>query len=85
MGQSARPLRNEEKERHLVGNRQFTVLSLFSGGMGLDLGLEQTGRFRLLACAEKVPVFCDTIRRNRDAGRIGDGKAKVYEGPGRPE
>ncbi len=60
--------------------RRFTVLSLFSGGMGLDLGLEQTDRFRLLACAEVVPAFCNTIRHNRDAGRIGDKKLKVYEG-----
>lgn len=46
----------------------------------MDIGLEQTGRFRLLACVEKVPAFCDTIRTNRDAGRIGTKKLKVYEG-----
>lgn len=60
--------------------RQFTALSLFSGGMGLDLGLEQARRFNLLACAELVPSFCQTIRVNRDAGRIGDKRLKVYEG-----
>jgi DNA (cytosine-5)-methyltransferase 1 len=49
-----------------VSDRRFKVVSLFSGGMGLDLGLERTGRFRLLACVEKVPAFCATIRRNRD-------------------
>lgn len=38
--------------------------------MGLDLGLEQTGRFRTVACIEKEPAFCETIRRNRDAGRL---------------
>ncbi len=46
-------------------NRTYTVVSLFSGGMGLDLGLERTGRFNVLACVEKVPAFCDTIRANR--------------------
>ena len=32
---------------------EFTVVSLYSGAMGLDMGLEQTGRFRVLACVEK--------------------------------
>lgn len=49
---------------------QYRVLSLFSGGMGLDLGLEKTGRFKTLACIEKEPAFCETIRQNRDAGRL---------------
>ena len=38
--------------------------------MGLDIGLEKTGRFDVLACVEKEPAFCDTIRANRDAGRL---------------
>lgn len=59
--------------------REFTVLSLFSGGMGLDIGLEKTRRFKLLACVEKVPAFCETIRRNRDAGRLGNRNLKVYQ------
>src|SRR4051794_29678352 len=48
--------------------------------MGLDIGMEQTERFRLLCCVEKVPAFCETIRRNRDAGRLDNRKLKVYEG-----
>lgn len=44
--------------------RQFRVLSLFSGGMGLDLGLESTGHFEIIACIEKEKAFCDTIRTN---------------------
>jgi DNA (cytosine-5)-methyltransferase 1 len=59
--------------------RKYTVLSLFSGGMGLDLGLERTGRFRLRGCVEKVPAFCQTIRLNRDAGRLGNTELKLYE------
>ena len=59
--------------------RQFTCVSLFSGGMGLDIGLEKTGQFKLCACVEKVPAFCDTIRRNRDAGRLGNRELKVYQ------
>ena len=58
---------------------KYTCLSLFSGGMGLDIGVSQTGRFRLVACVEKVPAFCATIRANRDAGRI-ERDATVYEG-----
>jgi DNA (cytosine-5)-methyltransferase 1 len=62
-----------------VPNRDFTVLSLFSGGMGLDIGLEKSGRFTHLACVEKISAFCDTIRRNRDVGRFGQRELKVYE------
>ncbi|CBJ36687.1 Cytosine-specific methyltransferase [Ralstonia solanacearum CMR15] len=47
--------------------------------MGLDLGLDGTGRFELLACVEKVPSFCETIRANRGAGRLPAG-LKVFEG-----
>ena len=56
------------------------MLSLFSGGMGLDLGIEQTDRFNPLACVEVVPAFCATIRTNRDAGRISNRDLKVFEG-----
>lgn len=56
----------------------YSVISLFSGGMGLDIGLEQTKRYRLLACVEKVPAFCETIRANHRAGRLPK-DLKVYE------
>lgn len=60
-------------------NKRYTVISLFTGGMGLDIGLERGGSFDILACVEKVPAFCETIRRNRDAGRIGNKALRVYE------
>lgn len=60
--------------------RKLTVLSLFTGGMGLDIGFEQTGRFELLACVEKIPAFCETIRVNRDAGRLHNRNLRVYDG-----
>ena len=47
--------------------------------MGLDIGLHETGKFHLLACVEKVPSFCDTIRRNRDAGTLGANAFKIYQ------
>lgn len=61
------------------GKHTYSVVSLYSGAMGLDLGLEQTGRFSILACVEKVPSFCATIRANRDAGRTSNRDMKVYE------
>lgn len=49
---------------------KYRVLSLFSGGMGLDLGLERTGRFKIVGCIEKEPAFCETIRVNREQGHL---------------
>lgn len=46
--------------------------------MGLDIGLEQTGRLRVVACVENQPAFCETIRTNLRAGRLFGG-LKVYE------
>lgn len=60
--------------------RKYKVVSLFSGAMGLDIGLESTGYFETLACVEKVPAFCQTIRANRDAGRLARRDVRVYEG-----
>ncbi|MDP3961372.1 MAG: DNA cytosine methyltransferase [Pseudorhodobacter sp.] len=50
--------------------RKYRVVSLFSGAMGLDIGLDQTDRFELLATVEVEPSFCETISRNVKAGRI---------------
>lgn len=62
------------------GGSKYRVVSLFSGAMGLDLGLESTGKFETLLCLEKVPAFCETIRLNRDADRLGRRDVRVYEG-----
>jgi DNA (cytosine-5)-methyltransferase 1 len=50
--------------------RKWKVVSLFSGAMGLDLGLERTGRFEVVACVEKEKSFVETIEANRAAGRL---------------
>lgn len=50
--------------------KKYKVLSLFSGGMGLDLGLEASGQFETVACIEKNPTFCKTIRLNQNQGRL---------------
>lgn len=38
--------------------------------MGLDLGLEATGRFETVVCVEREKAFCDTIRLNHREGRL---------------
>ncbi|MGO8501743.1 DNA cytosine methyltransferase [Rhizobium leguminosarum] len=62
-------------KRHVYKN-----LSLFSGAMGFDIGLEQSGRFETIAAIEFDKACCETIRKNRDAGRIGSKSMPVYEG-----
>ena len=59
--------------------RRYKAVSLFSGAMGLDLGLEQTGRFEIVACVEIEGAFCDTIRANQRAGRLSQ-ELQVFEG-----
>lgn len=61
-----------------MAKRTYNVVSLFSGAMGLDVGLEQTGRFRVLACVEVQPEFCETIRANQLAGLLDD-RLKIFE------
>ena len=59
--------------------RKLKVISLFSGGMGLDLGLESTNRFQTIACVENDAAACETIRHNRASGRLRK-SLKLYEG-----
>jgi DNA (cytosine-5)-methyltransferase 1 len=58
--------------------KTYNVISLFSGAMGLDLGFEMTGRFRVLACVENEPSFCQTIRANQHSGHLHK-RLKVFE------
>lgn len=48
----------------MSSRRQLTSISLFSGAMGLDLGLELAG-FRTLVAADNNPAAIATIRANR--------------------
>lgn len=50
--------------------KRYTTISLFSGAMGLDAGLEATGRFKILAALEKERSFCASIRANQAAGLL---------------
>jgi DNA (cytosine-5)-methyltransferase 1 len=60
------------------GKRKYSVISLFSGAMGLDLGLEATGRFEVVACIEKEHAICETIRTNQKKDRLSN-KLQVLE------
>ena len=61
-----------------MSRTKYNVVSLFSGAMGLDIGLERTGRFQVVACVEKEPAFCATILANKEAGRLSR-KLAVFE------
>lgn len=58
---------NCHSERVLMAYGEDTsieYISLFSGGMGLDLGLEMSG-FNSVACVENDPEAVETIRYNK--------------------
>lgn len=61
-----------------MGNKKYKVVSLFSGAMGLDLGLHNTKQFDVIACVEVEKVFCNTIRENIKRGNL-PSKPIVYE------
>ena len=61
-----------------MNERTYKVVSLFSGAMGLDLGLRKAGRFELLACVEREPVFCETIHENIRHGNLRE-IPKIYQ------
>lgn len=54
----------QETPPSYFSKRQHKVISLFSGAMGLDLGLEHAG-FTIVGCLELDPVACSTIHTNR--------------------
>jgi hypothetical protein len=62
-----------------VGNLKREVWSLFSGAMGLDLGLEQAGLPATLAC-ELEPIYCRTITANRPNVTLIEGDARNLTG-----
>lgn len=62
-----------------MAKKKYNVISLFSGAMGLDIGLNATARFRVLACVEKEKAFCDTIRANHKASQLHK-DLRVFEG-----
>ena len=59
--------------------KKYKIISLFSGSMGLDLGIESTNRFDLLACVELNKAACESIRINQKEGNLSN-TIKLYEG-----
>jgi len=57
-------------------NSKYNVVSLFSGAMGLDLGLEKAG-FHTAVCVEMNKLACETIRANTSIPVIENDITKV--------
>lgn len=53
-----------------------TAISLFSGAGGIDIGIRNAG-FSILACVERDPFCCDTLRSNIQRESL---STKVVEG-----
>lgn len=62
-----------------LGQRQLTAVSLFTGAGGLDVGLDGTGRFNLLAAVELQETFCKSLRRNQEQGRFGTPETRIIQ------
>lgn len=58
---------------------RYTMVSLFSGAGGLDVGVGSSGRFELLAAVEFEQDYCETLRLNRDNGVFGEKQTKILQ------
>ncbi len=56
---------------------KYKAISLFSGGMGLDLGLEKAG-IDVRLCLDFDKFCCETIRKNRPNVPVLEGKIEDY-------
>lgn len=58
---------------------RFTTVSLFTGAGGLDVGLDATGRFDLLATVELQEIFCKSLQRNQQKGLLGTPETRIIQ------
>jgi DNA (cytosine-5)-methyltransferase 1 len=63
----------------LLNGMDYTVISLFSGAGGFDIGLEQAG-FRTIACIENDPSCRATLRHNRPSWLLFEEPIKIKAG-----
>lgn len=56
---------------YYMANNAPKVLSLFSGGGGLDIGFHEAG-YEIVGCVEIVEQFCETLRKNCQKGKFLD-------------
>jgi len=66
-GAAATPHR--ESTPHEIARHPYTSVSLFSGGGGMDVGLDMAG-FRLVTATDFVPAACETVKFNFPAARV---------------
>lgn len=67
--------------RFYVQQNKFKVLSLFTGGGGLDVGLELAG-LETIACVDNDYESCKTLRFNRPEWEVFEGDIREYEPTG---
>ncbi len=65
-----------------MSQSKFSVLSLFTGGGGLDLGLEMAG-LETVACVDNDPESCKTLRHNRPSWDVIEGDIRNFEPKGK--
>lgn len=58
------PSHEKKSSRSVISVKRPIAISLFSGGGGLDIGVEQAG-FKTVACIEKDENACETLRYNQ--------------------
>ena len=68
LGETYRRAASARLDDNMQHSRTLSLLSLFSGAGGLDIGFESTGRFETRAAIEVHPKYAETLQRNQASG-----------------